>query len=120
MVHTKLRRHKGERVCGVIHAFEAFAVRLQSDARLPAAGCLAPFGSTVLDRFVQQLVLGVLTSIWEARFSPSSFGFRPGRSQLDAIWAAQKHIQKGKTYVVDLAIERPAAIAATSKRSLIA
>lgn len=61
---------------------------------------------TVLDRFVQQLLLGVLTPIWEARFSPSSFGFRPGRSQHDAIRAAQKHIKEGKTHVVDLDIEK--------------
>lgn len=61
---------------------------------------------TVLDRFVQQLLLGVLTPIWEALFSPSSFGFRPGRSQHDAVRAAQKHIKEGKTYVVDLDIEK--------------
>ena len=61
---------------------------------------------TVLDRFVQQLLLGVLTPIWEARFSKSSYGFRPGRSQHDAIRAAQQHIQEGKTYVVDLDIEK--------------
>lgn len=61
---------------------------------------------TVLDRFVQQLLLGVLTPIWEARFSSSSYGFRPGRCQHDAIRAAQKHIKEGKTYVVDLDIEK--------------
>ena len=51
---------------------------------------------TVLDRFVQQLLLGVLSPIWEARFSKSSYGFRLGRSQHDAVLAAQKHIQEGK------------------------
>jgi RNA-directed DNA polymerase len=61
---------------------------------------------TVLDRFVQQLLLGVLSPVWEARFSKSSYGFRPGRSQHDAIRAAQKHIKEGKTYVVDLDIEK--------------
>jgi group II intron reverse transcriptase/maturase len=61
---------------------------------------------TVLDRFVQQLLLGVLSPIWEARFSKSSYGFRLGRSQHDAVLAAQKHIQEGKTYVVDLDIEK--------------
>jgi retron-type reverse transcriptase len=55
---------------------------------------------------VQQLLLGVLTPILEARFSPSSIGFRPGRSQHDAVRAAQKHIQEGKTYVVDMDIEK--------------
>lgn len=69
---------------------------------------------------MQQLLLGVLTPIWEARFSQSSYGFRPGRSQHDAVRAAQKHIKEGKTYVVDLDIERPAAKAAISKRSLTA
>ena len=61
---------------------------------------------TVLDRFVQQLLLGVLTPIWEARFSQSSYGFRPGRGQHDAIRAAQKHIKEGKTYGVDMDIEK--------------
>lgn len=61
---------------------------------------------TVLDRFVQQLLLSVLTPIWEARFSNSSFGFRPGRGQHDSIRAAQKHIKEGKTCVVDLDIEK--------------
>jgi len=61
---------------------------------------------TVLDRFVQQLLLQVLTRIYEPRFSAKSYGFRPGRSAHDAVREAQRHVQEGKGYVVDLDIEK--------------
>jgi RNA-directed DNA polymerase len=35
---------------------------------------------TVLDRMVQQAVMQVLQSRWDAEFSEHSYGFRPGRS----------------------------------------
>jgi RNA-directed DNA polymerase len=35
---------------------------------------------TVQDRFIQQLLLQVLTPIFEPLFSEHSYGFRPGRS----------------------------------------
>ena len=44
---------------------------------------------TVLDRFIQQLLLQVLTPIFEPLFSQHSYGFRPGRSAHDAVRAAQ-------------------------------
>ena len=40
---------------------------------------------TVLDRLIQQATAQVLTVIWESTFSEYSFGFRPGRSQHEAI-----------------------------------
>jgi group II intron reverse transcriptase/maturase len=61
---------------------------------------------TVLDRFVQQLLLQVLARIYEPRFSAKSFGFRPGRSAQDAVREAQRYVQEGKRYVVDLDIEK--------------
>ncbi len=39
----------------------------------------------VLDRFIQAAVAQVLSEIWEPIFSESSFGFRPNRSQHDAV-----------------------------------
>ncbi len=44
---------------------------------------------TVLDRFVQQLLLQVLSPIYEPQFSEWSYGFRPGRSAHEAVRAAQ-------------------------------
>ena len=61
---------------------------------------------TVMDRFVQQLLLQVLTPIYEPRFSAKSYGFRPGRSAHDAVRQAQAYVQEGRKYVVDLDIEK--------------
>lgn len=61
---------------------------------------------TVVDRLVQQAVNQVLTPIYERQFSRTSFGFRPKRSCHDAIRQAQKIINEGYRYVVDLDLER--------------
>lgn len=61
---------------------------------------------TVLDRFVQQLILNVLQPRFDAGFSEHSYGFRPGRNAHDAVCAAQKHIQSGKRWVVDVDLEK--------------
>ena len=44
---------------------------------------------TVLDRFIQQMLLQAMTPIWEPRFSEHSYGFRRGRKPADAVRAAQ-------------------------------
>ncbi|MBM3748978.1 MAG: group II intron reverse transcriptase/maturase [Acidobacteria bacterium] len=59
---------------------------------------------TVLDRFIQQLLLQVMTPIFEPLFSEHSYGFRPGRSAQEAVAAAQGYAQQGKDWVVDLDI----------------
>lgn len=46
---------------------------------------------TVVDRFIQQAVLQVLQSRWDPTFSDHSYGFRPGRSALQAVAQAQKY-----------------------------
>jgi RNA-directed DNA polymerase len=61
---------------------------------------------TVMDRFVQQLLLQVLTPIYEERFSKRSYGFRPGRCAQDAVREAQSLMREGHGYVVDLDIEK--------------
>jgi RNA-directed DNA polymerase len=60
----------------------------------------------VQDRFVQQLLLGILQAVFEPRFSESSHGFRPGRSAHDAVRAAQGFTREGYTYVVDIDITK--------------
>ncbi len=60
----------------------------------------------VQDRFVQQLLLGVLRPVFEPRFSESSYGFRPGRSAHDAVEAAQSFAREGFTHVVDMDITK--------------
>src|SRR5271157_4461934 len=61
---------------------------------------------TVQDRFIQQLLLQVMTPIYEPKFSTHSYGFRPGRNAHDAVKAAQKYVQEGKGFVVDIDIAK--------------
>jgi RNA-directed DNA polymerase len=61
---------------------------------------------TVLDRFVQQLFLQVLTPIFDPTFSEHSHGFRPGRRAHDAVRKAQQYIQDGRRWVVDVDLEK--------------
>jgi RNA-directed DNA polymerase len=61
---------------------------------------------TVLDRFIQQAVLQVLQSQWDATFSRHSFGFRPKRSAHQAVALAQEYIRQGRGWVVDLDLEK--------------
>ncbi len=61
---------------------------------------------TVLDRFVQQLLLQVLQPILDPTFSEHSHGFRPGRRAHDAVREAQRYIQQGRRWVVDVDVEK--------------
>jgi RNA-directed DNA polymerase len=61
---------------------------------------------TVLDRFIQQLLLQAMTPIWEPAFSQHSYGFRPGRSPHDAVQAAQRYTWEARDWVVDLDISK--------------
>ncbi len=61
---------------------------------------------TVLDRFLQQAIAQVLTPLFEPLFSPSSYGFRPGRSAHDAMKQTQEYVQAGYEWVVDIALEK--------------
>ena len=61
---------------------------------------------TVLDRFIQQAILQVLQPRFDPTFSEHSFGFRPGRRAHDAVCAAQKYVQAGRRWVVDVDLER--------------
>nr|WP_245655677.1 group II intron reverse transcriptase/maturase [Pseudomonas japonica] len=57
------------------------------------------------DRVIQQAVSQRLTKLWDSGFSEHSYGFRPERSNLDAIRAAKAFVLSGKTWVVDVDIE---------------
>jgi len=61
---------------------------------------------TVLDRFVQQLLLQVLQPMFDPTFSEHSHGFRPGRRAHDAVREARQYIQGGRRWVVDVDLER--------------
>lgn len=57
---------------------------------------------TVLDRFIQQAVLQVLQPRFDPTFSASSYGFRPGRKAHEAVCQAQRYVQSGRRWVVDV------------------
>lgn len=61
---------------------------------------------TVLDRFIQQGLLQVLQPLIDPGFSQHSYGFRPGRRAHGAILAAQRLIQDGRRWVVDVDLEK--------------
>jgi len=61
---------------------------------------------TVVDRFIQQALLQVLQAQWDGMFSDHSYGFRPRRSAHQAIVRAQKYIQSGYGWVVDIDLEK--------------
>ena len=52
---------------------------------------------TVLDRLIQQAIAQVLMPMFEAVFSPHSYGFRPGRSAPDALRQILQHLKGGLT-----------------------
>jgi len=61
---------------------------------------------TVLDRMIQQAILQILNPIFDTGFSESSYGFRVGRSAHQAIAQAQAYVKEGKTWVVDIDLEK--------------
>jgi RNA-directed DNA polymerase len=61
---------------------------------------------TVLDRFIQQALLQVLQPLIDPTFSEASYGFRPGRSAHDAVRRAQAYVQEGRSFVVDIDLEK--------------
>ena len=60
----------------------------------------------IRDRVVQTAIKQLLEPILEPLFSEHSYGFRPGKNQAQAVEAAQKIVQKGKGYVVDIDLSK--------------
>ena len=61
---------------------------------------------TVRDRVVQATLKLLLEPIFDPHFSPNSYGFRPGRSQHQAVAAARRIVNSGKSYVVDIDLSK--------------
>ena len=61
---------------------------------------------TLTDRMIQQALHQVLSPIFEADFSESSYGFRPGRNAHQAVKAAQQYVAEGRRIVVDMDLEK--------------
>lgn len=61
---------------------------------------------TVVDRFIQQAVLQVLTPRIDPDFSSSSYGYRPGKSAHQALAQARQQVESGRSWVVDIDLEK--------------
>jgi RNA-directed DNA polymerase len=60
----------------------------------------------VLDRWIQQAILQVLTPIYDPTFSEYSHGFRPERSTHGAILQACAYVNEGYDWVIDMDLEK--------------
>jgi RNA-directed DNA polymerase len=61
---------------------------------------------TVQDRLVQQAIAQVLQKMYDPGFSKESYGFRPKCSAHQALRRAAKYVTEGKTYVIDIDLEK--------------
>jgi RNA-directed DNA polymerase len=61
---------------------------------------------TVVDRLIQQAIAQILTPIFDAEFSASSYGFRPAKNAHQAIRKATEYINAGYKVVVDIDLEK--------------
>ncbi|GET35276.1 RNA-directed DNA polymerase (Reverse transcriptase) [Microseira wollei NIES-4236] len=61
---------------------------------------------TITERAKQALVKLALEPEWEAKFEPNSYGFRPGRSCMDAIEGIKVAIKQKSKYVLDADIAK--------------
>jgi RNA-directed DNA polymerase len=69
-------------------------------------GQLRPLGvPCIRDRVAQTAAKLVLEPIFEARFVDCSFGFRPGRSAIQALDAAREAVDAGNVFVGDADVE---------------
>jgi RNA-directed DNA polymerase len=79
---------------------------LQKEIPKPGGGIRLLGIPTVLDRVIQQATAQVLTGIWDHTFSDMSFGFRPKRSQHDAMRQYREYVRAGFKYVVDIDVSK--------------
>jgi len=76
------------------------------DIEKPQGGMRTLGIPTLTDRMIQHALHQVLSPMFEADFSESSYGFRPGRNAHQAVKAAQRYVAEGRRVVVDLDIEK--------------
>ena len=57
---------------------------------------------TVTDRIIQQAISQILSPIYERKFSPHSYGFRPCRNAHQALRKGSEYVGAGRIIVVDI------------------
>jgi group II intron reverse transcriptase/maturase len=83
-------------------SYRAKPVRRVNIPKLGQSGETRPLGiPTIYDRVCQQAVVNKLEPIFEEVFDESSFGYRKGRSQRDALGKIWREINEGSEWIVD-------------------
>jgi len=78
----------------------------RTELRKPDGG-VRPLGiPAVLDRMIEQATAQVFEVLWDRTFSEFSYGFRPGRSQREAVEQARGYIKEGHGWAVHLDLEK--------------
>jgi RNA-directed DNA polymerase len=105
-IKRHLKRHWGKIEKALLDGTYMPMPVLQTEIPKPEGGIRLLGIPTVLDRIIQQAVAQVLTRIWDHSFSEMSFGFRPKRSQHDAIGQYREYVKAGLRYVVDIDLSK--------------
>lgn len=61
---------------------------------------------TVIDRLIQQSISQCMNYLWDGEFSDNSYGFRPKKSAKQAVLQAQKYLNEGYTFVIEMDLEK--------------
>jgi RNA-directed DNA polymerase len=95
-----------ERIPQLLTAFKSGNYRAPHIRRVfipKGDGKLRPLGiSTIEDKLLQSAVTKILSPVYEQLFIPTSYGFRPGKSQHQALEELFREVSfKGKRYIID-------------------
>ena len=105
-IEKYLEYHRGKIEQALLEGnFKPMPVR-RKEINKPGGGVRLLGIPTVLDRVIQQAIAQVLTAIWDHTFSETSYGFRPNRSQHDAMRHYREYVRQGYRYVVDIDLSK--------------